>query len=610
MKIKKVEFINNDIFGDLVFDFCDEAGNVIDNIILAGENGSGKSTLKNYIYEFTGFVQEKSKDIRNEKRIFETRLTIQETMIVKGNLKETENFSEYIDIIIEVDYSKEGWDAFRGYIKDTNDFTEISLHSGEINQIGKLFRTVFSDIEVNFNPNPIKNIQSSQLDEERVNSIRSNGNLATEIAQLLVDIQISDDSKVAKTARENPGEVINIGELDLKMNRFVEAFQYMFPNKKYSGITDHEKSKKIMFKEFDKDIPLEKLSSGEKQIVFRGAFLLKDQQSTKGSLVLIDEPEISLHPAWQQKILQYYTKLFTDNTDKQTSQMIVSTHSPFIIHNSEIINSKVIILKKDENGKIYIPDEKLFPNWTEEEIVKEAFNLEMINTAVDSIPKNLVVTEGKTDWKHLKRALHKFQVEDNVFHDMDFNFLEYEDDIPMGSPELLKFCKQYSKINHGKKIICIFDRDEPKILKDVLESPEDTYKHWGNQVYSLVIPVPEHRSQAGNNISIEHYYSDSEIKLENSDDRRLFIGNEFSRKFGFSLADRYLCLKKDKCGEDSIAIIDRDSVVSPIENEERNIALSKNEFAELILNEEPPFKDVGHKNFEIIFETIKELIEV
>jgi predicted ATPase len=608
MKINKIEFFNNEIFGDLVFDFCDEEGNVYNNIILAGENGTGKSSLKNFIYEFSTFDSLKGVPLRNERRNFKMNLNKKETKIVKEVLPQTSGFSNLLDIEIHIDYSKQGWQAYTGNIIDLEDKTELNISDGDISQLMGIFITIFSDIEVNFNPNPIESVRSSQLDEERKQSLKSSRNLATEIAQLLVDIQISDDSQVAKLVRENPNEVPNLNELDLKMNRFINAFEYMFPNKKYSGIYDLHNSKKIMFKEFEKEIPLEKLSSGEKQIVFRGGFLLKDQQSTKGALVLIDEPEISLHPKWQQKILQYYSKLFTDETGSQTSQIVLSTHSPFIIHNFENINSKVIILKRDEEGKIYIPQQKRFYNWTEEEIINEAFNLEILNNAVEQSSNILIVTEGKTDWKHLKNALTKLQANDKQFKNLEIEFFEYEDEIPMGSSELLAFCQQHSKRDHDKKIICIFDRDEQKILNKILEDEEDLYKHWGNNVYSLAIPIPEHRVRCGNNISIEHYYFDEEIKLETNSGSRLFLGYEFSRKFGIHSTGEYVCFKKDKCGNGSIAIIDRDSVVAPIEAEDRNVALSKSEFADLIISSEPPFQDIRYDNFKKIFEIVEEII--
>lgn len=67
---------------------------------------------------------------------------------------------------------------------------------------------------------------------------------------------------------------------------------------------------KVMFKEFGKEMSIENLSSGEKQVVFRGGFLLKDRNSSHGAIVMIDEPEISMHPTWQLNILEFFRKFF------------------------------------------------------------------------------------------------------------------------------------------------------------------------------------------------------------------------------------------------------------------------------------------------------------
>ena len=47
-----------------------------------------------------------------------------------------------------------------------------------------------------------------------------------------------------------------------------------------------------------------------------------------GSVVVLDEPEISLHVSWQQKLGRYYS----DICRVRNIQMIVATHSPQVIH--------------------------------------------------------------------------------------------------------------------------------------------------------------------------------------------------------------------------------------------------------------------------------------
>jgi len=48
----------------------------------------------------------------------------------------------------------------------------------------------------------------------------------------------------------------------------------MFPKKKHRRIENTEGNKEIIFEEGGREMNIEKLSSGEKQIVFRGSFLL------------------------------------------------------------------------------------------------------------------------------------------------------------------------------------------------------------------------------------------------------------------------------------------------------------------------------------------------
>jgi predicted ATP-binding protein involved in virulence len=49
MKIRKITYTNNLIFGDLELDLTDSNGKTVNTIIIAGENGVGKSLLLNNI---------------------------------------------------------------------------------------------------------------------------------------------------------------------------------------------------------------------------------------------------------------------------------------------------------------------------------------------------------------------------------------------------------------------------------------------------------------------------------------------------------------------------------------------------------------------------------
>ena len=247
------------------------------------------------------------------------------------------------------------------------------------------------------------NVDAGILDSEK-----SNSQLATQIAQLLVDIQSIDAQEFMDWAKANPGNVIDESRIDVRMKRFTQAFEFMFPTKKYKRIETIVNEKQIVFEENGREMSINQLSSGEKQIVFRGCFLLKDQKNAGDNLILIDEPEISLHPNWQLKVLSFLKKLFTNQNGAQTSQIIISTHSPFILHNSNRSEDKVIVLKKDADGKIYVSTNPQFYGWSPEKAIEDAFNL--FNFLGED--KITVFVEGETDETYYNKCLTLFGKED------------------------------------------------------------------------------------------------------------------------------------------------------------------------------------------------------
>ena len=74
-------------------------------------------------------------------------------------------------------------------------------------------------------------------------------------------------------------------------------------------------------------VPPTALSSGEQhEIVLTYELLFK---ASPGSLILIDEPELSLHVTWQRKFLEDIAKI----SELADLDFLVATHSPSIIHN-------------------------------------------------------------------------------------------------------------------------------------------------------------------------------------------------------------------------------------------------------------------------------------
>jgi predicted ATPase len=407
MKIRKIGFENHPVFGELELDFTDKDGKTINTIIIAGENGVGKSLLLNTIFDFSNLTLSAEK--RNEKRFFEIQLSDDEIQILKAGQYSKQYFNiDYQDNIFTllIDYNiGNEWSQvdIRGKIEGGFSNT-IAGHLFIQADTNTILRTIFSDVEINFTPKAINTVTSTNIDRVDIKSQRSNSNLATEITQLLIDVQSLDALEFTEWARNNKGNPVDDEKIDVRIKRFTSAYDFMFPLKKYKKIDNVNNQKQIIFEENGVEMPISQLSSGEKQIVFRGSFLLKDKESTMGALVLIDEPEISLHPNWQLKVLSFFKKLFTNADGNQTSQIIVTTHSPFIIHNANRKDDKVIVLQKDTEGKIFIPEESKFFSWTTENIIQEAFNISNLLTE----NKTTVFLEGETDEKYYNKCLEVF----------------------------------------------------------------------------------------------------------------------------------------------------------------------------------------------------------
>ncbi len=202
--------------------------------------------------------------------------------------------------------------------------------------------------------------------------------MATEITQLFIDINNEDGKDLLpwgdNLQNQNSDVTIPIGEFRKRMRRFNGAFSKIFNEKltfeKVDGL-------KVIFKKDGKSILIEKLSSGEKQIVFRGGFLLKNKNSLSGATILIDEPELSMHPKWQKEILKFYQSLFKSENNVQTSQIFIATHSDHILK-SALEDENCLIVKLTKTGHERISgdlDGKIFETITLAEVKWRIFDL-------------------------------------------------------------------------------------------------------------------------------------------------------------------------------------------------------------------------------------------
>jgi len=360
------------------------------------------------------------------------------------------------------------------------------------------------------------------------------------------------------------------------------------------------------------------ISSGEAMLLTLFTAILKEYDDlgaqvrnlndVKG-IVIVDEIDLHLHIEFQKSILPELIKRFSG------VQFILTTHSPFFLYGMEDeFKENWDLINLPFGNSISLND------FSE---MKSAYNifvtgfndlqltLNTVNEKLKNLTKPLVITEGKTDWKHLKNALSKLN-EQGKFNDLDFDFLEYEEEIQMGDSHLKSLCEQTSKLNNDRKVICIFDRDDDKIISQ-MDSDVANFKDWGNSVYSFCIPKPNHREDY-NKISIEFYYTDDEIKtIEKTNNTRLYFTNEVEEliiksKTNNKTISEIRILDEPKVEEEFDKRIYCKDVEKIVDADGNSLAHSKSLFAEKILNQEEDFNEFEISEFEKIFEIINEIL--
>ena len=333
--ISKLKWKNFNALGNLELDFLKSDETVYNTIVLAGENGTGKTTILDTLASYLN----------------------------KNSIKPF----EYIDYIVGgIKYHIIPNDkyAYNGFHTRTNTRTGKveTVHTGRgsseafINEDVEDLRHygfAYSKARSGFNTQRVQVVTTQQVDREKYEPDMQED--FTRVKQLLIDIEGQDSSEWFK--QSETGGLSDVKYEAFKKQskgyRFEKAFNNFFDDIKYVGV-DHDdlQEKKVLFEKHGNRISVDQLSTGEKQIVFRGAHLLKNIKSIAEGIVLIDEPELSMHPLWQKKILDYYRGLFV-NDGVQTVQMIVATHSEYVIQSAFKDRGNVLmIVLTDENGII------------------------------------------------------------------------------------------------------------------------------------------------------------------------------------------------------------------------------------------------------------------
>jgi predicted ATPase len=634
-------------------------------IILVGENGSGKSTLLSNIvdsfYEMAGnaFTNVRKSDARNAYQYYKV---ISPTQITFGSqyLYSYIQYSDSVDYIFKC--GKLSFEEFKEKCeqppffgswgnKDNVKLTSITKEKAE--------KTFSESVFAYFGPNRYEKpnwMGEKYYDlsdyEHPYTTPHYNGTLDNPISvnnvtatnlQWLLDLIVDSradiyyDSEGFHLTHFPSGNINNYIALGDCRKQIERIMSQIMKQEVYFDLNVRNNSgsrfniKKVSNNELITP-QLDALSTGEIALFNMFSTIVKyaDKLEINNSIhlenitgiVIIDEIELHLHGSMQKEVLPKLIKLFPK------VQFVITTHSPLFLlgMKNEFDDDGFEIYQLPTGTQITAESFSEFQRAFDYMTETQHYQKEVQKTIQDATnTKPLIITEGSTDWRHIKAAYNalSFKSEnESLFSDMDFELYEYDPtgdkykDSPlqmeMGWSTLCTICESLSKIKRNQKIIFIADDDEPNATKK-LKSSTNRYKNWGNNVYSILLPIPQHRTETPL-ISIEHYYTDDEIKTEVSIggiSRRLFMGNEFDKR-GINSIHCLNCDRKEKCGKDKINIIDGTSGerITHFDNADVNLALPKMEFAQRILNKEPPFDNFNFDSFIELFEIIKEILEL
>ena len=382
MKIEKVHIKNIKGIKDLELLFK-KNNEILDVIVLAGVNGSGKTTILESIKDFFN-----NRNVNyNEPEKSNINLNIFFEDFEKNNIEEAEKnckdkyehkLQDFFRALKSYEYSRKNNNEYYDnliakrfenppkiiYVPAENKFEEIQTYSTTLSREYKFINII--------NSNVIKDIPSYIATRRNYLATIEEDLTMKEVTNIIVN---------------EINSIFDILELDVKLK----------------GFSKDEKIMPIFENSAGEEFDINDLSSGEKQLFLRTLSI--KMLEPKNSIILIDEPELSLHPKWQQRIIEVYKKIGENN------QIIIATHSPHIL--GSVSNENIFILYRDEKGKIEAKTgDELYSSYGQpvDRVLKDIMGLESVRTP--KIEKDLeelrkLVDEDKYATKEFKEKYNE-----------------------------------------------------------------------------------------------------------------------------------------------------------------------------------------------------------
>ena len=308
MKIKNLHIKEFKGLRDISINF-EKNDESLDLVVLAGSNGSGKTRILESISRYFQY------NINYKRNNIEAGIFYEE--------KEKNCISNVRDFFYGLEYFS--------YHEVNNPLYE--KHIEIKNKLDILPKIIYVPTEINFQK---MDVASTTLVQEYkfINIVNTN---------LIKDIPSYIATKMISEMFKNKNEKVE--DIQRKVfDEINEIFENLNIDVKVEDISQDGRNITLFTNPSGDKFDINELSSGEKQLFLRT--LAIKMLNPENSIILIDEPELSLHPKWQQKIVDVYRKIGENN------QIIIATHSPHIL--GSVRKENIMLLDKDDKGQIVV----------------------------------------------------------------------------------------------------------------------------------------------------------------------------------------------------------------------------------------------------------------
>jgi ABC transporter, ATP-binding protein len=358
--------------------------------VITGENDTGKSTVGKVLWSVFNSFFEIKKQIRTDKisSILEELRRVSSIQDIRNNLVHSSiveydldlnDFLKQLEKKLEVLNDVRGLDdESKDELKDTLEKIKKRINLSDDEIMKKITQINFNK-EFNSQINNLNFLEEGNIDlkikNKNINLIISDDKIQIkDFFSLYENVMLLDNPRIIDNLAENiilsANKIFSIIE-NLHNSKFIS----MLRNDKSSTATDNilneeklskieEKLNKIVDGKFlkkdfgvyfyrnksGKEINIKNLSTGFKVFSII-KLLIQNNQLRENGTIILDEPEIHLHPEWQLKFAELIVLL-----QKEFSMhILLTTHSPYFVSAIEVFSEKY---KIDDKCKYYVAENK------------------------------------------------------------------------------------------------------------------------------------------------------------------------------------------------------------------------------------------------------------